>query len=104
MADEKHFNLPNFDVNQWNKWREENPVQEINLQGIDLSRVNLTKANLEGANLTQAILTKANLEGAIVPKDNSKTGKIPAPIIVAFFAVSSWLIAVGLIVITLFFS
>jgi len=104
MPDEKYFNLPNFDVSQWNKWREENPEQEINLQAIDLRRVNLTQANLEGANLTQAILTSANFKGAIDRRDVSKTRKIPTPIIVAFFAVSSWLIAVGLIVITLCFS
>lgn len=56
------------DMTEWNKWREENPKEEIWLQGAELWGAHLEEADLrhvhlEGANLTGAHLKRAKLEG-----------------------------------------
>lgn len=61
-------------MTEWKKWREDNPNEEIWLQGVNLRNahlegVNLKAARLEGADLSgihleRAILTLSHLEGA----------------------------------------
>ena len=67
-------------VEQWNRWREENPeilpdlsrayLFEATLSGANLSGVNLNRACLIGANLKTANLCEANLQNSYVSKAN----------------------------------
>lgn len=83
-ARQHHVDILKSGVEQWNKWREENPsvtpdlakanLGEVYLAGANLAKVNLAKANLAGAalmganlkvaNLAKVNLAKANLAGA----------------------------------------
>src|SRR5215472_16426476 len=58
MANEEHLKILKQGVEQWNKWRTENPIRP------DLSGANLLSADLRGANLWGADLTSANLSDA----------------------------------------
>jgi len=51
-------------IKQWNKWRIENPLEKIWLQGADLRGANLEGADLYEAELQGANLWKAELQGA----------------------------------------
>ena len=91
MANSEHLALLKEGVENWDKWRVENPDIEADLREADLSEAKLTGANLHraylrranlsgsnlhgadlsganlaGANLTSADLTKANLAGALL--------------------------------------
>ena len=83
---ERQFNQEQYDrlrecskkgpegIKEWNKWRDENRVEEIwlqgalfngtYLQGADLDDANLEGAELGVANLQRAELWRANLQGA----------------------------------------
>ena len=63
MANEEHLKILKQGVEQWNKWRLENPIRP-DLGAADLSNANLSNANLSDANLTGAKLISANLRGA----------------------------------------
>jgi len=52
------------DITDWNKWREENPKEDIWLEYAGLSHYHLEGANLNNAHLEGAILIGAYLEGA----------------------------------------
>lgn len=52
------------DMTEWNNWREENPKEEIWLQGANLISANLEGAFLQHAHFKQVDLTWANLAGA----------------------------------------
>ncbi len=52
------------DITEWNKWREENPDEEIWLQGADLEEAHLEGADLCLAHLEGASFGLAHLEGA----------------------------------------
>src|SRR5271165_1066056 len=60
MANPEHLAILRQGVEQWNKWRRENPGIEL----PDLQLANLGSASLIGANFNQAILMFANLNGA----------------------------------------
>src|SRR5262245_39460630 len=74
MASEEHLAILRQGVDVWNRWREENPDVQPDLQGTghtgtrfflhDFSRANLREANLHGASLIGARLSYANLSGA----------------------------------------
>ena len=69
MANEEHVALLKQGVDVWNKWREENPEVQPDLDGADLARTDLKRANLSQAslrwtNLILADLEEANLRGA----------------------------------------
>ena len=88
-------------MNQWNKWRENNPEVSIlleganfrnaNLAGADLWKVNLESTELRsaslkgseliGANLAGADLRNVNLAGADLWKANLKGAKLIAAIV-----------------------
>ena len=78
MANPEHLAILKQGVEQWNKWREEQPDLNVedslfkdalwgpdlsgaNLIGADLNRANLIRANLSGAGLIQAKLIQAEL-------------------------------------------
>ena len=61
MANEKQLAILKQGVDDWNKWREDNLVVEIDLRETNLSGANLELANLSGADLSGANLTKASL-------------------------------------------
>ena len=69
MANMEQLEKIKQSIDDWNKWREENPEAVIDLGGADLRnallrKADLTKANLFGATLTDANLREATLIGA----------------------------------------
>ena len=48
-------------VKIWNRWREENPEEEIDLFGADLSNASLNGANLSSVNLSDASLSNSDV-------------------------------------------
>ncbi|MBK6948374.1 MAG: pentapeptide repeat-containing protein [Haliscomenobacter sp.] len=73
MANEEHLAILKQGVEEWNRWRKENPKIEPDLSGADLERVGLEGADLErvdlsDANLCRAYLIGANLFGAILER------------------------------------
>lgn len=55
---------------KWNRWRRENPSEEIDLTRVSLPSFCLFRANLNGADLTSADLTGADLWKADLQKAN----------------------------------
>jgi len=69
MANEEHLAHLQAGVEDWNRWRVENPQIQPDLRFADLTEAylfnaNLYKANLSGANLFAADLSQANLVNA----------------------------------------
>jgi uncharacterized protein YjbI with pentapeptide repeats len=78
MANEEHLKILKQGVEQWNKWRLENPIRadlgharlsganlsDAYLSDADLSGADLSGANLSGARLSRAYLIGADLSGA----------------------------------------
>jgi uncharacterized protein YjbI with pentapeptide repeats len=64
MANEEHVALLRHGVNDWNKWRRENPSVHPDLTGATLPGINLAKADLDRASLAAADLSEANLNRA----------------------------------------
>ena len=75
MANEKHLELIKQGVEAWNKWKEENPEEKVDLREADLREADLKGANLSEADLfmvdlSEADLSEANLVGARLSKTN----------------------------------
>ena len=51
-------------VQHWNRWREENPEVQVNLEGEKLPHAVLVEANLQDVNFKRAILSGADLRKA----------------------------------------
>lgn len=64
MADKEHFELLMHDVDEWNKWRAENPKIKPDLSYAVMRGADLTLANLAHARMYEADLVLANLRGA----------------------------------------
>jgi len=64
MPNEKHFEIVQQGVEEWNKWREENPEIEPDLSDIDLSDMKLSNANLSYTDLRRSILRNTDFRGA----------------------------------------
>ena len=64
MANQEYTELLDAGVDQWNKWRTENPSVRPDLSGIDLSERDLAGVNFDEANLSDADLFQSNLSGA----------------------------------------
>ena len=69
MANQEHVDILRQGVEEWNRWREQNPdirpdLSLTDLSGTDLSFADLSNVDLEEANLTGAIFTGVNLSGA----------------------------------------
>ncbi len=58
------FCSENKDTTEWNKWRDENPHENILLEGALLPGAELRAADLKHAHLEGAVLLGAHLEGA----------------------------------------
>ena len=61
MANPEHLTILKQGVEQWNKWRNENPDVRPDLRGADLTSANLRAARLSGACLFSANLSMANV-------------------------------------------
>jgi hypothetical protein len=68
MANQDQLEILKQGVKVWNRWREENPREDIDLIEADLQRENLTRANLSFADLNKADLMWADLSGAYLYK------------------------------------
>jgi len=70
MPNQKHFEIVKQGVDEWNKWREENPEIEPDLSDIDLSDMKLNSANLSDTDnlrdtdLRRSILRNTDFRGA----------------------------------------
>ncbi len=69
MANKDQLKILRRGVVAWNKWREENPkervdLREANLEGADLYQANLCGVDLRIANLNEADLSEARLMGS----------------------------------------
>lgn len=69
MADREQLAILRQGVDAWNRWRNENPGEKVDLQiayleEAHLKGANLWHANLQGTNLERADLGEANLVGA----------------------------------------
>lgn len=64
MANQAQLAILKQGVGVWNKWREENPEEPIDLSGADLLEADLSKAELNGADLRGAELNGARLRQA----------------------------------------
>ena len=72
MANEEQLAILKQGVDVWNRWREENPDVEIDLEGTDLRNINLKFVNFKKANLREvdfrhAYLYRADFRDAYLP-------------------------------------
>lgn len=80
MPNKKQLSLLRAGVDEWNKWRERQPDEKIDLREADLTGANLSeallvkadfsRANLWEANLSRSYLLLANLSGADLRQAN----------------------------------
>ena len=61
MAIPQHLEVIKQGVTAWNKWRIDNPAEEPDLAGANLSKTDLKEANLRETDLRWADLTCTNL-------------------------------------------
>jgi uncharacterized protein YjbI with pentapeptide repeats len=64
MANPEHLAWLKKGVEEWNRWRESNPLIPPDLSQADLNRAKMCKANLRSANLSRADLSAADLREA----------------------------------------
>src|SRR6266487_2821918 len=64
MADQQHLEKLRQGVEIWNLWRNEHPIEDVDLSRADLIGSNLSNAILDYVNLSGAKLSGANLSGA----------------------------------------
>lgn len=80
--DKRYLDLLKKGADIWNKLREENPEQKVNLSGSqlsrrDLSEFDLSNVNLSGADLTKTDLTNAKLENSSLARAILSETKLP---------------------------
>ncbi|NES67596.1 MAG: pentapeptide repeat-containing protein [Okeania sp. SIO2D1] len=83
MANNSQLDLLRRSVEEWNRWRRENPQEKVDLSNADLEGINLAAinshpvdlegANLRKANLFHAHLTHVNFRGANLSNTNFNT-------------------------------
>ena len=66
MANERHVELLEQGVTEWNAWSESHPEIRADLQGADLEDLDISGANLFGANLNGAFLRGADICEAVL--------------------------------------
>lgn len=70
MANEEQLSILKQGGDVWNKWRAENPLQEIDLSEADLSNASLSRADLRDVDLRRANLSQAFLREAKINRSN----------------------------------
>ncbi len=78
MVDQEQLGLLKRSVEEWNKWRAENPRVKIDLRGTNLSRSNLRNADLRFAYLNSANLRGANLRDANLSSSDLRNADLGA--------------------------
>ncbi len=84
MANPEHLKILERGVEVWNRWREENPVQEISdfeYDFPDLSGGDLTQADFAGADFSQTILDEADFSGATLRQADFSGGSLESTIL-----------------------
>ena len=76
MAIPQHLEVLKQGVAAWNKWRIDNPGEEPDLAGANLSKADLKEANLRETDLRWADLTQANLSGAFLNRADLRRAKL----------------------------
>ena len=64
VENEPHIDILNRGVEEWNRWRDENPDITPNLEGVKCTHADRRKANLRNANLREADLSNSNFSEA----------------------------------------
>ncbi|HEX8600768.1 MAG TPA: toll/interleukin-1 receptor domain-containing protein [Chloroflexia bacterium] len=76
MANREQLNIARKGSAAWNEWREQHPLEKIDLSNATLSstqsRADLRRANLREADLTGVFLTEADLTGADLTRADLK--------------------------------
>jgi len=70
MASEKQLEVLRFGATEWNAWRTQNALVDIDLGGVDLQGSDLRGANLQNGNFRLSNLQGANLRGANLRDSN----------------------------------
>jgi uncharacterized protein YjbI with pentapeptide repeats len=70
MANQEQLEILKGGVGNWNRWREENHSEIVDLSNASLQMLNLSEANLTGADLNETYLCEANLSFADFRKAN----------------------------------
>lgn len=91
MTNPEHLKILESGVDEWNKWRDENPniipklsgaklqgksLNNINFRSAELLQVNLSKASLQRADFSRALLFKANLMQSKASNANFKNANL----------------------------
>ena len=76
MANEEQLSILRKGVHVWNKWREENPGIQIDLDEAELSGADLAAADLSDARLIMANLAGARLESANLTRVDLRTANL----------------------------
>ena len=76
MANETQLTKLLQGVDVWNRWREENPDERIDLAEADLGKATLAGVNFSQARLLRANLYQANLSGADLSRANIRKANL----------------------------
>ena len=68
MANQTHLNYLKQGVKKWNQWRNDNPGEQPDLEGVNLEGATLERIHFEKAKLSRANLKWTNLRGAHLTK------------------------------------
>ena len=76
MANEEQLAILRQGVEVWNKWRQENPAERIDLSDAELGESKLSGVNLNQARLRKTDLYKADLSGADLSRTNLRKANL----------------------------
>jgi len=76
MPDQNHFEIIKQGVEEWNKWRDDNPEIEPDLSDVDLSNLKLSNANLSSTDLRRSILTNTDFRAANLVRADLRAANI----------------------------
>lgn len=76
MPNQKHFEIIKQGVEEWNKWRVENPEIEPDLSDVDLSELKLNDANLSDTDLRRSTLKNTDFRGANLVRADLRAANI----------------------------
>ena len=76
MANEEQLAILRQGVEVWNKWRQENPAERIDLSDAELGDSKLSGVNLNQARLRKTDLYKADLSGADLSRTNLRKANL----------------------------